>query len=481
MEDIGNDADTNLTSNKELNESASISTRDYVINDENIDQELEGHREIPEFKIEEITLNKKLIIDSISLYNTISTNYGQKNLDINHLAQDQLDLTLKNTELLLLNGKRISHLADLDIFVNLKELYLNQNFISEIKNLDNLLNLQVLNLNHNNISKIENIKHLKNLQILDISYNSITEFNVEEIPNENLIYIYFYYNPFFKNMNVLDYRSQIIRHIEKIERIDKLDISDRERLLLIDSDNLKYKNRLKSLIHIKNHYENYNKNKQDIFESFKKKIDADINEVLAKKENKTEKNKNVINENNNNNDNKITTTNVFYVDEEDKKMLNKIKELKKQSEEIFNNSIFQLQNRNQKYAKKSQEKQKRFMESDTVKELQKQIDILNEKFKKTNFTDPEVKKRFEEKIKDAINFKEKIIHAEDLVKKVIDDFHNKTVNKGKVKKSLDVIPEEENKNQEKNDVKNNKKEGEEGNNINEEDEGHLEDVKEVKN
>ena len=122
------------------------------------------------------------------------------------------------------------------------------------------------------------------------------------------------------------------------------------------------------------------------------------------------------------------------MDEEDKNMLNKIKELKKQLEEIFNNSIFQLQNRNKKFAIKSQGKKKRFTESDKVKELQKQIDILNEKFKKTNFTDPEVKKRFEEKIKDAINFKEKITHAEDLVKKVIEYFHNKTENKGKIKK-----------------------------------------------
>ena len=106
------------------------------------------------------------------------------------------------------------------------------------------------------------------MQILDISYNSILEFNIKEIPNENLIYIYFYFNPFFKNMNVLEYRFQIICNIENIERRDKLNITDRERLLLIDSDNIKFKNRLKSLMYIKIHYENYNKNKQDIFENF---------------------------------------------------------------------------------------------------------------------------------------------------------------------------------------------------------------------
>ena len=115
----------------------------------------------------------------------------------------------------------------------MKELYLNQNYISEIKGLDNLKNLQVLNLGYNNIKTIENISHLKNLNLLDLSNNLIDQFNLEQIPKDNMIYLYMYYNPFFKKINIFEYRSNIIINFLKIERIDKLQISDRERLLLI--------------------------------------------------------------------------------------------------------------------------------------------------------------------------------------------------------------------------------------------------------
>ena len=43
--------------------------------------------------------------------------------------------------------------------------------------------------------------------------------------------------------------------------------------------------------------------------------------------------------------------------------------------------------------------------------MQNQIDLLNEKIKKANFIDPEIKKIFEEKILNAIKFKERITHA----------------------------------------------------------------------
>ena len=78
------------------------------------------------------------------------------------------------------------------------------------------------------------------------------------------------------------------------------------------------------------------------------------------------------------------------------------------------------------------------MESDNVKKLQAQIDLLNEKFKKANFIDPEIKKKFEERIKDAIKFKERIKHAEELTNKVIDDF-NKKENKQRKKLMKDFL------------------------------------------
>jgi hypothetical protein len=455
MEDLNSETETNIASSKEINSSTTINN---IINngqeninekESNLIQDLSKDK-LYEYKPEEITLNKKIILDSIILYNKLSTNYGEKNLDISHLSKSQQDKALSEIELLLLNGKKIVNINELDTFVNLKELYLNQNYINEIKGLESLKNLQVLNLGFNNIKKIENISHLKNLNLLDLSNNLIDQFDHENIPKENMIYLYMYYNPFFKKINIFEYRANIIINFIKIERIDKLQISDRERLLLIEKSNLKYENRLKSLEYIKKHYNEYNKNSQDIFNIFKNRIDSDIEKALNKKKEK----KNNIDIKN------ITTTFEPHDDPEDKKILKEIKELKNQNELFFKESIESLQNRKDKIMEKYVNKQKKFMESDTVKKLQAQIDLLNEKFEKAKFNDPEIKKKFEEKIKEAIKFKERIKHAEEITNKIIEDFNKKEIkNRSKSKnrkKQLESIPEEENKNEEinnNNDIK----------------------------
>ena len=455
MEDLNSETETNIASSKEINSSTTINN---IINngqeninekESNLIQDLSKDK-LYEYKPEEITLNKKIILDSIILYNKLSTNYGEKNLDISHLSKSQQDKALSEIELLLLNGKKIVNINELDIFVNLKELYLNQNYINEIKGLESLKNLQVLNLGFNNIKKIENISHLKNLNLLDLSNNLIDQFDYENIPKENMIYLYMYYNPFFKKLNIFEYRANIIINFIKIERIDKLQISDRERLLLIEKSNLKYENRLKSLEYIKKHYNEYNKNSQDIFNIFKNRIDSDIEKALNKKKEK----KNNIDIKN------ITTTFEPHDHPEDKKILTEIKELKNQNELFLKESIESLQNRKDKIMEKYVNKQKKFMESDTVKKLQAQIDLLNEKFEKAKFNDPEIKKKFEEKIKEAIKFKERIKHAEEITNKIIEDFNKKEIkNRSKSKnrkKQLESIPEEENKNEEinnNNDIK----------------------------
>ena len=473
MDDINSETDTNIASNKDLNSSSN--TFDFNINplnpsekDINLNQNISSEENIDKLiqsKPYEITLDQKIILDSINLYNTISTNYGEKKLDINRLSKSQQEKALIETELLLLNGKKIVHINNLDKYINLKELYLNQNYITEIKGLNSLIKLEVLNLSFNNITKIENIENLINLQILDLSNNLIDEFDINKIPKQNLLYIYMYYNPFFKKMKIYEYRSLIIINFEKIERIDKLQISDRERLLLIEKSNLKYENRLKSLNYILDHYNNYNKNTQEIFNAFKNKIDSDINKVLNKKK----ENKENILKNKEKNEAKfldvknITTTNEPHNDIEDKKILKDIKELKDQSEKFFNESILSLQNRRNVIIEKHINNQKKFKESESVKKLQAQIDLLNEKFKKANFIDPEIKKKFEERIKEAIKFKERITHAEEITNKVIDDFNKKKLNNKnknlKKNKELESIPEEDNKKEEiKEEINNNNKE-----------------------
>ena len=123
MEEIQNESNTNLSSNKDMNESSSTTVNDNNINiNENTINEKETllAKKISEYKPEEITLNKKIIIDSIALYNTISTNYGDKKLDITRLAQDQQDKVLLETELFLLNGKNLYHIDALDKYIYLK-------------------------------------------------------------------------------------------------------------------------------------------------------------------------------------------------------------------------------------------------------------------------------------------------------------------------------------------------------------------------
>ena len=119
------------------------------------------------------------------------------------------------------------------------------------------------------------------------------------------------------------------------------------------------------------------------------------------------------------------------------------------------------------------------MESETVKKLQAQIDLLNEKFKKANFIDPEIKKKFEEKIKEAIKFKERISRAEEITNKIIEDFNKKELkhkSKSKSKKKqLESIPEEDNKNEEIDKNEEKKKKSEENEFINKINEIKLED------
>jgi hypothetical protein len=175
---------------------------------------------------------------------------------------------------------------------------------------------------------------------------------------------------------------------------------------------------------------------------FKAKTDSDVEKVLNKKGEKKEKM--IINN--------ISTTFAPYNDPEDKKILKEIKDLKDQSEKFFNESILSIQNRKNQVLEKYAQKQKKLMESDTVKKLQAQIDLLNEKFKKANFIDPEIKKKFEEKIKNAIKFKERISKAEEITNKIIEDFNKKNIkNKSRSKSrknQLESIPEEDNKNDE---------------------------------
>ena len=416
-----NDDQTNVTSNNETHNDISINNTESNENELNlIDQPIE---------IKEVVLNRKIILDSVKLYKSLEENYTSKKENIENLTEEEEEKLLMESEVFLIQLKRIEKIDNLNKYVNLKELYLNKNYITEIRGLDNLINLQVLNLSSNIIEKIENIKHLKNLEILDLTNNNIKIFEIKEIP-ENIIFIYCYYNPFFDKFEKLDYfkyRSQLIINCEKIERIDKLDIKDRERLLLIEESNVKSKNQfsLKSLEYIYNHYLSF------------KKVSEELNEKKIEEKKENEKN------NEEEEDEKEVDKEKEELNIDTKTTLSHIQELEKKTNEFFKNSLLKLVETNDVYAKRNKENKKKFTESDSVKELKKQINILNEKFKQKTFLDPKIKEAFQKKINDAINFQQKITNAENLAKDVIERLTDTSKSKA-LSKKLDVIQEDKN-------------------------------------
>ena len=416
-----NDDQTNVTSNNETHNDISINNTESNENELNlIDQPIE---------IKEVVLNRKIILDSVKLYKSLEENYTSKKENIENLTEEEEEKLLMESEVFLIQLKRIEKIDNLNKYVNLKELYLNKNYITEIRGLDNLINLQVLNLSSNIIEKIENIKHLKNLEILDLTNNNIKNFEIKEIP-ENIIFIYCYYNPFFDKFEKLDYfkyRSQLIINCEKIERIDKLDIKDRERLLLIEESNVKSKNQfsLKSLEYIYNHYLSF------------KKASEELNEKKIEEKKESEKN------NEEEEDEKEVDKEKEELNIDTKTTLSHIQELEKKTNEFFKNSLLKLVETNDVYAKRNKENKKKFTESDSVKELKKQINILNEKFKQKTFLDPKIKEAFQKKINDAINFQQKITNAENLAKDVIERLTDTSKSKA-LSKKLDVIQEDKN-------------------------------------
>ena len=428
-----NDDQTNVTSNNETHTDVSISNVDVNENQNNlIDQQIQR---------KEIVLDKKIIFDCLKLYKSLEEKYTSKKENLDNLTEEEEDKMLMESEIFFIQLKKIEKIDNLDKYINLKELYLMKNYITEIRGLDNLINLEVLNLSSNLIQKIENLKNLKSLAILDITDNYISNFDIKEIP-KTLVLIYCYYNPFFDKFEKNDYfkyRSQLIINCEKIERIDKLDIKDRERFLLIEEGNLKSKNQfsLKSLEYIYNYYLKLKKGPEEEKKKEEKEEKKNEEENNDEEKNEEESEEDDEKEKEEKKDNSYKEK----LNIDTKSTLDHIQELEKKSNEFFKNSLLKLVETSDVYIKKNKENKKKFEESDSVKELKKQIDILNKKFKEKNFLDPKIKEAFQKKINDAINFQQRITNAENLAKDVIERLNDTSKSKA-LSKNLDIIQED---------------------------------------
>ena len=356
------------------------------------------------FLFEKNNLTRKKIIESVILYNKLS---GDENIE--NLSEEEQNKILQKIEIFFICSKEIEKIDNLTPYTNLKELYLRNNYINEIRGLNTLINLKVLNLQYNMIHKIKNISHLINLEVLDISENDIYDFDSKQLP-ENLIYLYFYYNPFFEHYNkdkIFIYRSQIIQQCIKIERIDKLDVKDRERLLLFDEKKIKNKKKfsLNSLSYIFQHYEQFEIDNNQKIENLNKKMNNIILNDIK-------------------NDEKEISTCKY----DRKETLKEIQELERKTNNFFNSSIFKIQKEDSIYSKINTDNHKKFIESKEMKELNKYLQILTEKFEKAKFNDIKIKEEMEERVKKAINFSQRITNAETIAKDIIERINNQKLN-----------------------------------------------------
>ena len=76
------------------------------------------------------------------------------------------------------------------------------------------------------------------------------------------------------------------------------------------------------------------------------------------------------------------------------------------------------------FSKKNKDNHKKFLESEEMNNLNKYLKQLTEKFEKTKFNDEKIKEEFEEKIKKAINFSQRISNAEKFAKDTIERINN---------------------------------------------------------
>ncbi len=313
-------------------------------------------------KIERI-LDNKIIIDSIRQAELLMN--SQQENDEASTKEDEIKMLLE-TKIFFLSDKKITKIANLDIYENLEELYLQRNFIRHIEGLKYLKNLQILNLNNNYIRKIENISNLDNLLILDLAENLIENFDISDFP-KNVVYLYLFDNLFYDEIDLLYFRSNCIKSLCNLERLDYLTISEKEKFILMDQSNI-IKNRLfkitkDKLSYIYEHYKELKNQRKIILKEFEETPIAE--DIKSGSE--------------------FFLTNSKSLDTE---------EIKKRAENILKD----LQNSS----------------SDRMKDARSQLEEIKNKFKTMPFIDDDRKDKIKEKINLAIKTEEKIKKATEL-------------------------------------------------------------------
>ncbi|XP_008550361.1 dynein axonemal light chain 1 [Microplitis demolitor] len=134
---------------------------------------------------------------------------------------------LKNVEMLSLATNMIEKISNLDSLKNLKILSLSRNYIKTLSGLELIGdNLEELWISYNFIEKLKGVSVLKALKVLYIGNNLVkdwTEFNrLQDLPNlEELV---FTNNPLNEHLEVEYWRSQVMRKLPQLKKLDAIPI-----------------------------------------------------------------------------------------------------------------------------------------------------------------------------------------------------------------------------------------------------------------
>jgi hypothetical protein len=341
--------------------------------------------------IKEKILDSKIILESFKMQklntNEASITNGQQLIQhINEFVgkdADNLEYNyehLLNAEYFFLGTKNITKIANLEIYTNLQELCLQGNKITKIEGLEFLQNLILLNLNHNYITMIEGLDKLLNLKILNLADNMIEKFNISTIP-KNISYLYLFDNLFYEEVDIFSFRSICICYFPHLIRLDYLNISNLERMILIDKSNLRKISLIvkKKLNYVLSHYEDFKNERKTLLEEFK-----------AKFQTKSQ-----------------PDSNQSY--ELSKSMID------------YSNTEESTTNLADLLKIKSQQRVKDFEESsnERMKDLKIKLEEVRNKFKSIPIIDDDRKKKIENKITNALKVEEKMKKAESITQKLL--------------------------------------------------------------
>ncbi|XP_034941332.1 dynein light chain 1, axonemal-like [Chelonus insularis] len=134
---------------------------------------------------------------------------------------------LKNVEMLSLSTNMIEKISHLDSLKNLKILSIGRNYIKTFSGLEVVGDhLEELWISYNMIEKIKGVSAFKALKVLYMGNNLVkdwAEFNrLQEIPNlQDLLFVN---NPICDNLEPEAWRTQVIRRLPKLKKLDSIPI-----------------------------------------------------------------------------------------------------------------------------------------------------------------------------------------------------------------------------------------------------------------